>query len=128
MNNADWVAVAIVALAALNGLRRGLIAGALSLAGLAGGAYAGSKLAPQLFSGGDSPYTPLIALGGAVALGVILQSAAGFAGGTIRKSLFVVPPLRVLDTLGGGGLGAAAGVVLVWVLGAAARHGGPEDS
>lgn len=122
MNNADWVAVAIVALAALNGLRRGLVAGALSLAGLAGGAYAGSKLAPQLFSGGDSPYTPLIALGGAVALGVIFQSAAGLVGGTIRKSLFVVPPLRVLDTLGGGVLGAAAGVVLVWVLGAAALH------
>ena len=53
---------------------------------------------------------------------MILQSAAGFAGGTIRKSLFVVPPLRVLDTLGGGVLGAAAGVALVWVLGAAALH------
>src|SRR3990172_8663258 len=52
MNNADWVAVAIVALAALNGLRRGLIAGALSLAGLAGGAYAGSGLAPPPLPGG----------------------------------------------------------------------------
>ncbi len=122
MTTVDWVAVAVVALAALNGLRRGLIAGALSLAGLAGGAYAGSKLAPQLFSGGESLYTPLVALGGAVVLGVVLRSAAGFAGGTIRKSLFVVPPLRVLDTLGGGVLGAAAGLVLVWVLGAVALH------
>lgn len=122
MNAADWVAVAIVALTALNGLRRGLIAGALSLAGLAGGAYLGAKLAPQVISGGESLYTPLIALGGAVVLGVILQSAAGFAGGTIRKSLFAVPPLRVLDSLGGGVLGAAAGLVLVWVLGAAALH------
>jgi S1-C subfamily serine protease len=122
MNKADWVAVAIIAVSALNGLRTGLIAGAFSLAGLVGGAYAGAKLAPQLFSGGDSPYTPLVALGGAVVLGVLLRSVAGLAGGTIRKTLFVVPPLRVLDTLGGGVLGAAAGLVLVWVLGAAALH------
>jgi S1-C subfamily serine protease len=118
----DWIAVAVIGLAALNGLRRGLVGGALSLAGIVAGAYVGAKLAPQLLSGGDSPYTPLVALGGAVVLGVLLQSAAAIAGRAIRTSLFVVPPLRVLDSVGGLVLGAAAGAAIVWVAGAVALH------
>ena len=122
MTTVDWIAAAVIGLAALNGLRRGLVGSAFSLAGVAAGAYFGAKLAPQVLSGGDSPYTPLVALGGAVVLGVFLQSAAGMAGSAVRKSLFVVPPLRVLDSLGGLALGAAAGVAIVWVAGAVALH------
>ncbi len=122
MTTVDWIAAAVIALAALNGLRRGLVGGAFSLAGIVAGAYFGAKLAPQLLSESESPYTPLIALGGAVVLGVFLQSAAAMAGSAIRKSLFVVPPLRVLDSLGGLALGAAAGAVIVWVAGAVALH------
>ena len=44
------------------------------------------------------------------------------AGGAIRTSLFVLPPLRWLDSLGGLVLGAAAGAAIVWVLGAVALH------
>ena len=44
------------------------------------------------------------------------------AGTTIRTSLLVLPPLRVVDTLGGIMLGAATGVALVWVAGAVALH------
>ncbi|MBA2331492.1 MAG: CvpA family protein, partial [Actinobacteria bacterium] len=61
MTTVDWVAAAVIALAALNGLRRGLVAGAFSLAGIVVGAIAGARLAPQLFSGDESPYTPLVA-------------------------------------------------------------------
>lgn len=122
MRTVDWIAVAVIGLAALNGLRRGLVGGIFSLAGIVAGAYFGAKLAPQLLSGSESPYTPLVALGGAVVLGVFLQSAAGMIGSAIRKSLFVVPPLRVLDSLGGLALGAAAGAALVWVAGAVALH------
>jgi len=124
----DWIAAAVIALAALNGLRRGLIGGALSLAGVAAGAYFGAKLAPQLLSGSESAYTPLVALGGAVVLGVLVQSAASMVGSAIRKSLFVVPPLRMLDSLGGLALGAAAGAAIVWVGGAVALHTPGQES
>lgn len=122
MTTVDWVAVAVIALAALNGLRRGLVAGAFSLAGIVVGAIAGARLAPQLFSGDESPYTPLVALGGAVVLAALLQSAAGLVGSTIRSTLLALPPLRLLDTIGGVVLGAATGAALVWVAGAVALH------
>jgi len=118
----DWIAAAVIAVAALNGLRRGLVGGALSLAGVVAGAYLGAKLAPQFLPGTDSPYTPLVALAGAVAFGFLLQSLAGMAGSAIRSSLFVLPPLRVLDSAGGFVLGAAAGAAIVWVAGAVALH------
>jgi S1-C subfamily serine protease len=44
------------------------------------------------------------------------------AGNAIRSSLFVLPPLRVLDSAGGVALGAAAGAAIVWVAGAVALH------
>lgn len=122
MRTVDWIAAAVIGLAALNGLRRGLVGGAFSLAGIVAGAYFGAKLAPQFLSGSESPYTPLVALGGAIVLGAFLQSAAAVAGNAIRRSLFVVPPLRVLDSLGGLALGAAAGAAIVWVAGAVALH------
>ena len=122
MTTVDWIAAAVIALAALNGLRRGLVGGAFSLAGIVAGAYFGAKLAPQLLSGSESPYTPLVALGGALVVGIFLQSAAAMLGNAIRTSLFTLPPLRALDTLGGLALGAAAGAAIVWVAGAVALH------
>ncbi len=122
MTTVDWIAAAVIGLAALNGLRRGLVGGIFSLAGIAAGAYFGAKLAPELLSGNESAYTPLVALGGAVALGFLLQTVAVMAGNAVRSSLFVVPPLRALDSVGGLVLGAAAGTALVWVAGAVALH------
>ena len=121
MSNVDWIIVAIVGVAALNRLRTGLVAGALSLAGIVGGAVIGARIAPQFLHGGAaSPYTPVAALAGAVLLGGVVQSVAGMVGGMIRKALFVVPPLKMLDSLGGLLLGAAAGLALAWVLGVVA--------
>jgi len=117
----DWIALGLIAVTALNGLRRGLVVGAFALAGIVAGAYAGAKLAPQLLSG-DSAYTPLVALAGAVVLGTLLRSVAGMAGGAVRSSLLAVPPLRALDTLGGFALGGGIGLALVWVVGAVALH------
>jgi S1-C subfamily serine protease len=118
----DWIALGVIGLAALNGLRRGLVAGAFSLAGIVVGAIVGARLAPQLLSGDESAYTPLVALGGAVILAALLQSAGSLLGGTIRTTLLALPPLRLLDTIGGVALGAATGVALVWVAGAVALH------
>jgi uncharacterized membrane protein required for colicin V production len=119
MTRADWIAVAIAALSALAGLKRGLVATALSLGGLAAGAYLGSRIAPHVLQrGSDSPYTPLAALVGAVAGAVLLQGVASMAGSFARGSLWVIPPLRMLDSVGGLLAGAAIGLALVWVVAA----------
>ena len=120
MNRVDWIALAVIALCALSGLKRGLVATALSLAGLAAGAVIGSRLAPRLLEqGSSSPYTPLVALGGAVVGALLLQGVASVAGSFARGSLSVVPPLRMIDTAGGLVAGVALGLLLVWVAGAA---------
>jgi S1-C subfamily serine protease len=116
----DWVALGVVLLAALGGMRRGLVLSALSLAGIAGGAYAGSRVAPHLLHGGSgSPWTPLVGLVGAVAGATLLQALAGFAGSFIRGGLRLTP-FRFLDSLGGLVLGAATGLAFVWVAAAVA--------
>ena len=63
MTAVDWIIVAFVALMALWGYAQGLIVSALSLAGFAAGAFAGSRLAPLLLDqGSSSPYAPLFSL------------------------------------------------------------------
>jgi S1-C subfamily serine protease len=115
----DWIALAIAALSALSGLKRGLVATALSLAGLAAGAVLGARLAPHfLNNGASSPYTPLVALAGAVAGAVLLQSVASMLGSVARGALAVIPPLRMLDSIGGLVAGAALGLAIAWVAGA----------
>jgi S1-C subfamily serine protease len=115
----DWIALAIAGLAALSGLKRGLIATALSLAGLAAGAVLGARLAPHfLHNGASSPYTPLVGLGGAVVGALLLQAVASMIGSFARGALAVIPPLRMLDSIGGLAAGAALGLAIVWVAGA----------
>jgi uncharacterized membrane protein required for colicin V production len=117
----DWIALLVVAAFALLGWRQGLVAGLLSFGGLIGGAILGSKLAPILLHNGNrSPYAPLISLGIAIAGAVVVQSLGLTLGLFLRQSVLRPPPLRFLDTAGGLILGAAAGVVVVWVLGVVA--------
>lgn len=121
MTRVDWIALAIVALSALSGLKRGLIATALSLGGLALGAVAGARLAPHFLHGGSSsPYTPVAGLVGAAVGAIVLQTVASTVGSMARGSLSVIPPLRALDTLGGLAAGALLGFSVVWVAGAVA--------
>src|SRR5438552_1940501 len=95
----DWIALAIAAIAALYGLKRGLIATGLSLAGVAAGAVLGARTAPHFLHGGShSPYTPLAGLIGALVGAAILQAVAGLAGSVVRGSISVIPPLRALDS------------------------------
>jgi len=117
----DWIALAVVALAALGGLRRGLIGTALSLAGLVAGALAGAHVAPHLLHGGtSSPYLPLAALAGAVVGAIVVQGIAATVASFARGGLRLVPPLRLLDSIGGLAAGAAWGLVVVWAAGAVA--------
>ena len=120
MTKVDWLALAFVALTALLGLKKGLIASALSVTGIVIGAIVGARLAPQLLTGGsNSPYTPLAGLAGAAFGAVLFETAGAFLGGMARGAL-PLPPLRALDSAGGFVLGAAAGLALVWVVGASA--------
>jgi S1-C subfamily serine protease len=116
----DWIALAFVAVAALVGLRKGLIGSALSLIGILAGAVLGARIAPELLSGGSrSPYTPLVALAGACFGAIVLEAIATLAGQSLRRTL-AATPLRLIDSAGGAVLGALAGLAIVWVVGAGA--------
>lgn len=120
MTKVDLIALGFVALTALIGWKKGLIASALSLAGIVFGAWLGSRLAPQLLQDGThSPYTPLAALAGA-AVGAILLETLGTLAGSALRSKVHKPRLSTFDATGGLILGAFAGIALVWVLGAVA--------
>src|SRR4051794_40790747 len=101
-------------------MRRGLIASALSLAGIAIGAVLGARLAPHLLHGGShSPYTPLAALAGAAICAVLLETLGTLAGAMLRSTI-AFTPLRAVDSAGGLIVGGLAALVIVWIVGAVA--------
>jgi S1-C subfamily serine protease len=117
----DWIALGVVALAALAGLRRGLVGTALSLGGLVAGAIVGARVAPHFLHGGArSPYTPVAALVGAGVGAIVFHSIGSMVGAVARGGLAALPPLRAVDSLGGIAAGAAWGLALVWVAAAVA--------
>jgi S1-C subfamily serine protease len=117
----DWIALGVIAVSGLAGLRRGLIAGVLSAGGFVVGAVIGGRIARHVLAGGSSsPYLPLLALAGAIVFAAVLQTVGGMLGSVVRGGLITVPPLRTLDSVGGAVLGAALGTAFVWVLGAVA--------
>jgi uncharacterized membrane protein required for colicin V production len=117
VSTADWVVIAVVALAGLYGISTGFLRGAFSLAGFAIGAYLGARLAPLILSDG-SPYVPVVALSGAVLFGMLGRGAAALLAGGLRTSIGVIPGMRLLDRVAGLGLGLVAGVFLCWAVGA----------
>jgi hypothetical protein len=117
----DWIIVAFTALMAFWGYAQGLIVGALSLAGFAGGALLGSRLGPLLLAeGSSSPYAPLAALIGALAFGAVLAAGLELLG--FRLSHRLNSRLGVLDGVGGAALVGCLGLGLVWIGGAVALH------
>lgn len=121
MRAIDWAVLAIVVALAILGARQGLVAGALSLAGLVVGAILGGRLAASLLaSGNKSPYAPLVAVGGALVLAVVVQALGLAFGLFLRRSFLRARFLWTLDTAGGIALGAAGGLVVAWVLGVVA--------
>jgi S1-C subfamily serine protease len=116
----DWILLGVVAVAGIVGLRRGLVAGLLAIAGIVLGAVMGAHIAKVVLPGGShSPYAPLVGLGGAVVGAMVLETVGSMVGSLFRSGLRF-PPLRALDSAGGLVLGAAAGLALVWVFGATA--------
>ena len=137
MTKVDLIALGFVALTAFIGWKKGLLASALSVAGIVLGAWLGSRLAPALLQGGtSSPYTPLAALAGA-AIGAILLETLGTLAGTSMRARISKPRFGTFDSAGGLVLGAFAGLAIVWVLGAVAlllpgqadlRHGAQQSA
>jgi uncharacterized membrane protein required for colicin V production len=133
----DLIALGFVALTAFIGWKKGLVASALSVAGIVLGAWLGSRLAPELLEGGkSSPYTPLAALAGA-AVGAILLETLGTLAGAALRARVRKPGLFTFDSAGGLVLGAVAGLTIVWVVGAVAlllpgqaklRHGAQQSA
>jgi uncharacterized membrane protein required for colicin V production len=117
----DWLAVAFILMLALGGLRKGLLVGGLSLVGVVGGLYIGARLAPVLFSGSHSPYTPLIALAGALILAIALETTGALMGGVLRDALRLTP-FRLVDAIGGSVLGVATAIAVLWIVAAVAFH------
>jgi S1-C subfamily serine protease len=116
----DLGAIAFCLLTAFIGWRKGLVASALSVAGIILGAWAGSRLGPELLEeGSDSPYTPLAALAGAAVGAIVLETLGTLAGSALRARL-KTPRLRSFDALAGVALGGFAGLAVVWVVGAVA--------
>jgi len=126
MNVVDWIAIAVIALGAFSGFRRGLVATLFTLGGLILGALLGSRFAPGLFGDG-SGFIPVAALGGAVLGSFLGQFVGGIVGNWARNSLWLVPPLRVLDSVGGLVLGAATGAAIVWIIGTVLLYVPGED-
>lgn len=118
MSTVDLIALGLVALTALMGLRRGLVVGVLSFGGLVLGFYLGTRLGPALFDSERARWLPVFAIGTAMVVAAIGQALGGYAGRAIRRSLVVIPPLRLLDSAGGGLFGAALGLALCWAVGA----------
>jgi hypothetical protein len=113
----DFVVLAVVAVTAIGGFRRGLVVGMLSLGGLVAGAIVGAKLAPGLVGGDEARFVPLVALVGG-AMGAALGQFVGVLLGRAARGALVIGPVRPLDSAGGGVLGAATGLALCWALGA----------
>jgi S1-C subfamily serine protease len=117
VSTTDWVVIAVVAIAGLYGISTGFLRGAFSLAGFAVGAYLGARIAPLILTEG-SPYVPVIALAGAVLLGMLMRGAAALLAGALRASIGMIPGVRLLDRAAGLALGVVAGVFLCWAIGA----------
>jgi S1-C subfamily serine protease len=119
----DWAIVAFTVALALWGFRQGLIVGALTLAGFAAGAFAGSRVGPLLLSeGSESPYAPLFAALGALLVGALVAVTLESLALGVRARLIRGRALRFADGVGGAALVAAMALGLTWVFGAVALH------
>jgi S1-C subfamily serine protease len=123
----DWMIIGVVALLALVGWGRGLLAGALALAGFAVGALLGTRLAPLfLTEGAESPYAPAFGLVGALLGGAVFAGLFEGIGASLRGRVRS-RPLAALDGALGAVLAGCVGLGIIWLLGATALQSGERD-
>ena len=125
MTGVDWIIVGLVLLLALFGWAQGFISGVLAFAGLAIGAWAGTRIGPLLLSEGSrSPWAPAFGLLGALLVGSTLAGLFEAFGTPVRRSLAAMPWFGAADGALGAVLVAVAGLGVVWILGALAVQSG----
>jgi S1-C subfamily serine protease len=117
----DILLFAWVAIFAVQGAYRGLVAQALSLVGFGIGALAGSWVAPQLLSD-NSPWVAFASLAGAVVGALLLGAASTTIAESPRRFLAFRPGLRTVDGIGGALLGGGLGLALAWLIAVVAVH------
>jgi len=121
----DWIIVGLVLLLALFGWAQGFLSGVLAFAGLAAGAWIGTRIGPLVLSeGARSPWAPAFGLAGALILGSVLAGLFELFGAPVRRTLAAVPGFGAADGLLGALLVAAVGLGIVWILGALAVQAG----
>ena len=117
LNFLDLLIAIFVVVSVLRGARTGFLAGVFSLAGVVVGASVGSRIAPSLMPDGGNPlYGAGITLGSILAFSILGEVIARTIGGSIRDRLSD-PSSGTLDGLGGGLLGLALSLVVVWAVG-----------
>ncbi len=125
MTGLDWIILGLVLLLALFGWAQGFISGLLALAGLALGAYIGTRIGPLILSEGEkSPYAPAFGLAGALIVGATLAGLFEAFGGRARRVLAAAPGFGALDGALGAVLIVCAGLGVVWIIGALAVQNG----
>ena len=125
MTGVDWIIVGLVLLLALFGWAQGFMSGVLAFAGLAGGAWIGTRIGPHVLSGGArSPWAPAFGLLGALLLGSLIAGVFQLFGAPVRRPLAAMPGFGAADGLLGAVLVAAVGLGVVWILGALALQAG----
>lgn len=119
----DWLILVFVLAMGFWGYQQGLLVGALSLAGFAVGAFAGSRLGPALLpDGSESPYAPALALAGAFLIGGIAAVSLEGVAHALRARILRRDRMVVVDAAAGALLLAALGLGLAWLFGAVALN------
>ena len=94
---------------------------ALSFIGLFLGAVIGARIGPHVLNhGSGSRFTAVAGLVGAFVGIAIFGVITSIVSKLVRGSLRLLPPLHLMDSLGGAAVGALFGLALVWICGAIA--------
>ena len=125
MTGVDWIIVGLVLLLALFGWAQGFISGVLAFAGLALGAWIGTRIGPLVLSEGEhSRWAPAFGLIGALLVGALLAALFEAFGTPVRRGMRGMPGFGAADGALGAVLVACAGLGVVWILGAIAIQNG----
>jgi S1-C subfamily serine protease len=114
VNALDWALVGLVALAAVNGFRRGAVLQLLSYVGLFGGLAAGALLAPVAARSVESPLAQAVAALVSLLLLAGLGDGLGWVVGARLATVARRSALRTVDALAGSALSVVALLLAVW--------------